>query len=87
MHRFYVTPDKIQSKTIRITGQDVNHIKKVLRMVPGDELIVCNGQGKDYHCKIDKITEVCIEVHIESMGDTDTGLKTKITLFQGFPKR
>ena len=56
-------------------------------MVPGDELIVCNGQGKDYHCKIDKITEVCIEVHIESMGDTDTELKTKITLFQGIPKK
>ena len=47
MHRFYVNEDKIQGNSITITGQDVNHIRNVLRMKPGDEIVICDGQGKD----------------------------------------
>ena len=46
-------PEQIQDKTIVITGGDVNHIKNVLRMQPGDEIAVSNGvDGKEYRCGI-----------------------------------
>ena len=35
MYQFFVQPEQIQGKTVRITGSDVNHIKNVLRMKPG----------------------------------------------------
>ena len=53
MYQFFVQPEQIQGKTIRITGSDVNHIKNVLRMKPGEEISVSNGvDGKEYRCGI-----------------------------------
>ena len=87
MHRFYVSSNQITDNLIRITGSDVNHIKNVLRMKPGEELIICNGQGKDCYCIINTVSEQEILAEVNSIKDTGTELKTKITLFQGLPKQ
>ncbi|HWT76441.1 MAG TPA: 16S rRNA (uracil(1498)-N(3))-methyltransferase [Mobilitalea sp.] len=87
MHRFYVAPSQIEDGTVTITGSDVNHIKNVLRMKQGEEIVICNGQGKDCYCIINKVSEGVITAKIESEQDTGTELKSKITLFQGMPKK
>lgn len=87
MHRFYVTSEQIEENLITVTGSDVNHIKNVLRMKPGDEIIICNGQGKDCYCIINKVSEGAISCEIKSIQSTDTELNNKITLFQGLPKK
>ena len=45
MYHFFVEPGQIHvpEKKVVITGQDVNHIKNVLRMKPGEELSVSTG--------------------------------------------
>ena len=49
MYQFFVEPANIQGNRIVITGDDVNHIKNVLRMKPGEEIAVSNGiDGKEY---------------------------------------
>jgi len=87
MHRFYVNANQIQNEIITITGPDVNHIKNVLRLKAGEEIVICNGQGKDCYCIISKVSETEIINNIQSVRDTDTELKSKITLFQGLPKK
>ncbi len=87
MHRFYVTPDCISGDTVVITGPDVNHIKNVLRMKQNDEIVICNGQGKDCYCIIKTVSDREILAQIKQIQDTGTELKTKITLFQGLPKK
>lgn len=87
MHRFYVENDQIHEKDIAIKGQDVNHIKNVLRMKVNDEVIICNGQGKDFYCIINQISSEEVTASIQSEQDTDTELQTKIYLFQGLPKK
>jgi 16S rRNA (uracil1498-N3)-methyltransferase len=87
MHRFYVTPGQVHGETIVITGSDVNHIKNVLRMKQGAELIICNGQGKDCYCIISTVSNEEIIAKIRTVQDSVTELKTKITLFQGLPKK
>ncbi len=55
MYQFFVDTSQIdlENKTVTITGPDVNHIKNVLRMKPGEELAVSNGQdGKEYRCAV-----------------------------------
>lgn len=86
MHRFYVKPEQIEGKNIAIRGQDVNHIKNVLRMKPGDELVICNGQGKDCYCIINEVCDDLVLASVKSMADTKTELPVRITLFQGLPK-
>ena len=87
MPRFYVKSDQIIDTQVHITGPDVNHIKNVLRMKPGEEISICNGQGKDCYCIINKVTEQEITAFIKETRDTDAELCAKITLFQGLPKQ
>lgn len=86
MHRFYVNHNQLTAQTVRITGPDVNHIKNVLRMKTGEEFIICNGQGKDYYCIIDRISESEITASVQAITDTGSELTSRITLFQGLPK-
>ena len=38
MYHFFVTPDQVKEGYIFIIGSDVNHIKNVLRMKPGEKI-------------------------------------------------
>lgn len=69
-----------------ITGEDVNHVKNVLRLKENDELIVSDGRGRDYHCRISGITNEEVVADICDICDNFSELSTEITLFQGFPK-
>ena len=48
MQRFFVTPDQVGEDKIRIQGSDVNHMKNVLRMRPGEEVMVSDGNNRQY---------------------------------------
>ncbi len=86
MYQFFVPAENIQGNRILITGDDVNHIKNVLRMKVGEEIAVSNGEdGKEYRCGIEEIGDeiVCSLRFIKEDG---VELPCKITLFQGLPK-
>ena len=86
MNHFFVSPENISTGMARITGSDVNHIKNVLRMREGEELLLSDGAGCDYHCKIAEITNESVACEIL---DTDTARSepnAKFYLFQGLPK-
>ena len=51
MHHFFVNPEQVEDGLIRITGSDVNHIKNVLRIRQGEEMLVSDGTGRDYLCQ------------------------------------
>lgn len=86
MPRFFVKPEQVADGTITVTGNDVNHIKNVLRMSCGDEISVSDGCGRDYFCTIDEIGREQILLHIENSWDSYVELPAKLYLFQGLPK-
>ena len=55
MSKFFIPKENISSDNLIITGEDVKHISKVLRMGVGDEIICCDGQGNDYKTRITSI--------------------------------
>lgn len=87
MYRFYISEEQIAENEITIQGSDVNHIRNVLRLEEGDWVIACNGQGKDYVSRIRSIEKEQVILWVEKVQDTGTELATKITLFQGIPKK
>ncbi len=87
MHRFYTTKENIVGDEIRITGADVNHIKNVLRMKVGEEAVICDGQGKDFYCIIEKMSSDEVVLTVKDTKETETELPAKIYLFQGLPKK
>ena len=86
MHHFFVTPECVNDENIIINGSDVNHIKNVLRMKQGEELLISDGQGKDYLCEIDSIDSDGVVARIIDGEFGGTELKTRFYLFQGLPK-
>ncbi len=86
MHHFFVSPEQIDSDYVYITGSDVNHIKNVLRMKVSEELLISNGQDKDYYCQIETIDDSEIKARILDADYEGTELPCKIYLFQGLPK-
>lgn len=87
MYRFFVPIENVEGERIRITGDDVNHARNVLRMSVGEKVVVSCGQGVDYYCIIDYIRENQIDLRIEEEKAVVTELPVAITLFQALPKR
>ena len=86
MFHFFVKQDQIEEERICITGADVNHMKNVLRMKEGEEILISDGEGKDYYCKVHKLEKDQVIASIISKGSSETELPAKLVLFQGLPK-
>lgn len=87
MQKFFIDPEQINKNTVRIIGEDVNHISNVLRLETGEEVLVGDKVSCDtYFCKIKEIgrEKVLLEI-LKKMEDT-TEPSTYIHIFQGLPK-
>ncbi len=69
-----------------ITGGDAAHIRKSLRMQPGETLTLCDTRGTDYLCRIVALTEDRVELEVESTRRTVSEPDVQVTLFQCVPK-
>lgn len=87
MYHFYTDKSNISENRIVLCGEDYNHIKNVLRMNPGEEIIICDGEGVDYHCKIDGYDKNTVTADILDSGISEAELPFKVYLFQGLPKK
>ena len=86
MNHFFTGPENILKDRVIIEGSDVNHIKNVLRMKPGDQLIVNDGEGAQLLCEIAETgdsTVVCTILSREAAGSEPC---VRFYLFQGLPK-
>lgn len=86
MHHFFVTPEQVRESEIYIEGQDVNHIRNVLRMKMGEQLEISDGNNKKYLCEICELSAEQVRLQILKELFHNTELPSKIYLFQGLPK-
>ena len=86
MYRFFVEQPQIGEETITITGEDVNHIKNVLRMKVGETILVSDGEDREYICKISDFSNDEVQAKIQDINGETRELPTEVTLFQALPK-
>ncbi len=86
MSRFFISDEDVFEDSIVIKGEDVNHIKNVLRCRVGDMLILSNGKGIDFQVRIDELQQEQIITKIENISKSKTEPPLDIILFQGIPK-
>lgn len=87
MPKFFVTQEQINEEIIKIIGQDVNHIKNVLREKIGNELTICNlSKEQNYLCEIIGISEELIKCKIIKTIENNVESNIKVTIMQGLPK-
>jgi len=78
-------PDQVRDPYISIIGDDVRHIRTVLRKEPGDILTLLDGQGKEYTVRITTIEKTEIDTEIIDRRQRH-GALPRIVLGQGIAK-
>ncbi|MFC7440636.1 16S rRNA (uracil(1498)-N(3))-methyltransferase [Laceyella putida] len=86
MQRYFIAQEQIMETTIRLVGEDVHHIKNVMRNKPGDQIICCAGQGIDYLVEIESLDSSEVMTRIVERMPSKGEPRTKILLAQSLPK-
>ena len=82
MYQFFTEPSNIHDKSVIIEGSDVNHIKNVLRIKPGEEISVSNGiDGREYRCEV-----VESSASFDSLRKTMLSFPIRYTFFRVIPR-
>lgn len=87
MRRFIVPPEILDANPVILEGELYRHVSRVLRLGPGDSLILCNGCGKEYSAIIRSADSRSLTIEITGVSDP-VAIRTApvITLIQGLPK-
>lgn len=87
MPKFFVKENQVKQNSIKITGEDVNHIKNVLRKRKEDTLEICNQDtSENYLAKIVELEDSSIECEIIKRLQSLAESNLHIHIFQGLPK-
>ena len=85
MHRFYVAPEKWDSREVALRGSEAHHARNVLRMQAGDKVVLFNGKGRELTAEIANVAED--EIQLRKLHESETPpLRCRIVLGQAIPK-
>ncbi|MEA3407824.1 MAG: 16S rRNA (uracil(1498)-N(3))-methyltransferase [Chloroflexota bacterium] len=86
MHRFFVSPEQLQEEHLILGGDLAHQLCRVLRMHPGDRIVLLDNSGRAYVAELDRATPSQCHAHIVSMSRPRTEPHTRIVLYQAVPK-
>ena len=83
MVRFFVSPEELTGEEIQLTGENAQHAK-VLRLKVNEEVLICDGQGREALCRIQSNADWRLAV--EEIRESDTEARVLVSVFMAFPK-
>ena len=85
MPRFFMAGTNILGGTAIMRGRDAEHVH-VLRLRPGEDMIICDGQGTDYKCRLVKADKEQVEAEVIEVVRCPAEPSVKVTVLCGLPK-
>ncbi len=86
MHRFYIPPTAWNPDALRLDEAESHHALNVLRLIPGEKVVVFNGQGTEATAQI-LPESTKREVRLQTLHRVKTPpLPCRVTLAQAVPK-
>ncbi|QSS99008.1 16S rRNA (uracil(1498)-N(3))-methyltransferase [Pontibacillus sp. ALD_SL1] len=86
MQRYFVPSSGWDDSEVVITGEDVHHIGKVMRMKPEHHILCCTPEGDLAECEITDITTEAVTCQIVEWLEEVKELPASVTIAQGLPK-
>ena len=82
MHRFFVRPDQIEGFSVTLTGDTARQIFRVLRLRPGERIIVLDDTGWEYFVDLSSVSasQVTGSITKKALNAAESGVA--ITLYQ-----
>ena len=85
MHRFYIAPEHWQPDSPRLAGSEAHHCRNVLRLEPGDKIVLFDGRGRELTAEI--VSTDGGQVLLRKLHEAHTPpFRCRITLGQAIPK-
>lgn len=84
-HRYFTS--EIQGDQAFLRGQEANHLARVLRAQPGQQVLLCDGRGTDYQAEILAADPAEISLRILESHPSDSEPGVAVTLYVGYPKQ
>ncbi len=84
MHKFFT--EDVRSEEARITGEDVKHAWKVLRLSAGDVVEVNDLKGNDFIGVIREINKNEVLIQLKERAESSNESPLKLFIYQGLPK-
>lgn len=85
MTRFFVEPEEMQNSSLVLTGENAQHAK-VLRLKSGEEVIVCDGMGKECLCTVSDVSPGQISLVVQHRRESQTEAKIRASVYMAYPK-
>ena len=85
MTRFFVEPEELQPDFLVLTGENAQHAK-VLRLKNGEEVLVCDGQGRECLCTVSDVSPGQISLVVNKRQESETEAAVRVSVYMAFPK-
>ena len=85
MTRFFVTPEELQPDFLVLTGENAQHAK-VLRLKNGEEVLVCDGAGRECLCTVSDVSPGQIGLVVQKRWESETEARVRVSVYMAFPK-
>ena len=85
MPRFFMAGTNIMGGMAIMTGRDAEHVR-VLRLRPGEDMIICDGKGTDYKCRLVKADREQVEAEVIEVVPCPAEPTVQVTVLCGLPK-
>lgn len=85
MTRFFVTPEDLAAQRPELTGENAKHAK-VLRLKCGEEVLLCDGQGRECLCAVAEVADGRIGLNVLQRRDSDTEAAVLVSVYMAYPK-
>ena len=85
MTRFFVQPEQLQENFLVLTGENAAHAK-VLRLKNGEQVLVCDGQGRECLCTVSDVSPGQISLVVSEQRQSASEAGIEVSVYMGFPK-
>ncbi len=85
MTRFFVDPEELRPEFLVLTGENAQHAK-VLRLKNGEEVLVCDGQGRECLCTVSDVSPGQISLVVRERQESEAEAAVKVSIYMAFPK-
>ena len=85
MVRFFVTAEELQQPSPVLTGENAQHAK-VLRLKAGEQVLLCDGEGKEALCTVSDFGKDFCNVEVLERRESATEAAVRVSVYMAFPK-
>ena len=85
MPRFFMAGTNLAGGRAYIRGKDAEHVR-VLRLRPGEDVVICDGAGTDYRCRIVSSLSDEVEAEVVEVVPCRGEPAVAVTVYAGLPK-